>query len=212
MVWDCASETLLAIDPENRIKLKRFFDASPGGITQAFAAMKSLNAGPYEVDSVRLVTAEKHQAKNYHLIRNSWVTMLETKLFTHLLFFNQLHRTAMDVKSNQNERKWHTEEYDKWLRRLEMDARVLIKSAEKRDKYLDPLVEDKLDVYRDIIANKDIPASRKDEFAKTQIRPFLRDQIEFHRSQSESVNLFPDERVNHQIRSDIFQDLLKEMR
>jgi len=93
-VNDCATMIVEALKETTSIKISKLVDASPGQVGYAFGVMKSL--GDDRVGKIYQVSMDSKQNSKSLLIRNSYIHMIESKLFISYFLYNQAIRAYID--------------------------------------------------------------------------------------------------------------------
>ncbi len=111
MVNDCATMGVRALQENTSLQISgpgdfiayRAIDASPSQLSLYFAARKSL--GAKWVGPIYQITVEEES--HPHLLRNSYINVLESKVFIDLVVFNQVNRLYIDAVYDSESLQFH---------------------------------------------------------------------------------------------------------
>ncbi len=105
-VNDCTTMSLRALELHTDFVFSRFMDASPAQMTMYFATLLMLKDP--RVSAITQVTLRADYNHWQHLARNTYINILESRLFLELAWFNQLYRAWLDF--TVKEREWYNPE------------------------------------------------------------------------------------------------------
>ena len=105
-VNDCTTMTLRALSLATDFKFSRLMDASPAQMMMYFSALLALK--DRRVSSITQVVLREDFNQWGHLARNSYINILESRIFLDLMWFNQIYRLWIDLTVKELE--WYNPE------------------------------------------------------------------------------------------------------
>jgi len=124
LVNDCTTMIMRALSINTSVNVSKIIDASPSQTAMYFAAEKT--AGNTKVGPIYQVSLEEADNKHTHLLRNTWINIIESKLFIDLFYLNQPHRLYIDHSLSDEELQYHEPAMQEAMRSIEEDAKKLI--------------------------------------------------------------------------------------
>jgi len=95
MVNDCATMVFRALRKDTSVSVSPLIDSFPSEIAMYFSMLKS--AGSSQVGPIYQVAIGRSEAPVYHLIRNTYINMIEAKMMVAMIPYNEVSRIWMEV-------------------------------------------------------------------------------------------------------------------
>lgn len=126
-VNDCTTMVFRAIEKTTDFNMQnRLWDASPSQSAMILALMKA--GGSKSIGPIYQVAIEQSDKPVEHLIRNTYINILESKIFIQLFHFNQGQRLALDLSLKKEGLQSRDKETTEYIKKWEIEISQLMGS------------------------------------------------------------------------------------
>ncbi|MCC6276757.1 MAG: hypothetical protein IT289_02450 [Oligoflexia bacterium] len=141
-VNDCATMVVRALENHSGFYVPPLIDALPSAIAMQLSMMKSFDHPA--VKSIQLVMIDESTRTEYHLLRNTWINIMEAKLAVQFALYNIVTRAYLNIRYEPSE----LQKYDPEVVAAIMDMRKEVAQRVAEDQQIQVFQQRLIEIQR----------------------------------------------------------------